>query len=60
MKLKSRKFWLTVAGVLFGVTGWIIGNLEPLQAMQIIAKTIGVYLGVEGLIDFAKALKGAS
>lgn len=55
-KFLSRKFLMTLGTIAFAILGWITGQLEPVQAMKIIAGIVGGYLGIEGLIDF-KATK---
>jgi len=56
-KLKSRKFWLTVCTIIFAITGWITGRIEPLEAMKIILIAVGVYNGAEALTDMAHGKK---
>jgi len=56
-KLKSRKFWLTIATIVFAITGWITGNIDPLSAMKIILAAVGVYNGVEALTDMTHGKK---
>jgi len=57
-KLKSRKFWLTVATVIFAITGWITGNIEPLEAMKIILAAVGIYNGAEAIVDYSRQKRG--
>ncbi len=54
-KFLSRKFLMAVGTVAFAVLGWVTGQLEPQQAIKIIATIVGGYLGVEGLIDLKTA-----
>jgi len=50
-KLKSRKFWLTIATIVFAITGWVTGNIDPLEAMKMILTAVGIYNGAEALTD---------
>ena len=50
-KLKSRKFWLTIATIVFAICGWFTGRIDPLEAMKIILIAVGVYNGAEALTD---------
>ena len=56
-KLKSRKFWLTIATIVFAITGWITGNIDPLSAMKIILAAVGIYNGAEALTDMVHGKK---
>ena len=56
-KLKSRKFWMTVATVAYAILGAITGNLEWLQACKIVLTAVGIYTGAEALVDIARSKK---
>jgi hypothetical protein len=56
-KLTSRKFWFAVVSALCALFLMITGNITPDLGVKIILAAAGVFLGAEGLVDFAKALK---
>lgn len=56
-KLKSRKFWLTVATIIFAICGWFTGKIDPLEAMKIILTATGIYNGAEALTDMVHGKK---
>lgn len=59
-RLTSRKFWLTVVGVLSLVGLVISGNMEVELAAERIMVLIGTYVGIEGATDVARTLKGGA
>ena len=51
-RLKSRKFWVTVAVGVVVVFGDALGiDLSEAQVWQL-ASTAGAYLGIQGIIDY--------
>jgi len=53
-KLKSRKLWLVIITIIYATSGWIIDQLTAYQAVKLILSAVGIYVGTEGIIDFAK------
>lgn len=57
-KLKSRKFWAMVVGVIVGVAtcfGLDAGTIEKVAGLVTTFASIGTYMIVEGKIDAAAA-----
>jgi len=50
-KLKSRKFLLTLGGSLLALVAPTLGIPEPVVSLAL--KLVGLYVGVEGALDFA-------
>jgi len=55
-KLKSRKLWVSIGAAVLAIVGDAYGVSEEILKYAIGA--LGVYVGVEGLVDFAAVPKG--
>jgi hypothetical protein len=50
-RLKSRKLWLAVAGVVGAILMGVSGAISPDQAIKSAAGVIMVYLAAQGWVD---------
>ena len=50
-KLKSRKLWMAVAGVVIAVLGYLRGDLNADQAVQALQVIVAGYVVGQGVAD---------
>ena len=55
-KFKSRKFLVSIGAALIAIVGHEVGI--PNQIIIYALSALGIYVGVEGLVDFAAVVKG--
>lgn len=56
-RLSSRKFLLTLGGVIFYLLGGALGHFEWDVVVDSVLKVIGLYVGIEGLADIVSRAK---
>ena len=50
-KLKSRKFWMSIAAAICALFLAVTGSIEWTLAIKIVSAALGAYIGIEGLAD---------